>query len=252
VRHARYRWTVAALASTAALALTVGAASAGASTIVGSDLSLAANPGPPAICPSPGPPCTVLQLNSRTGNLYPDQSPIDGVAVSFGVKAGAAETITFRFAKEVSTAGFPATAHATGPTVSLAGPGQFSIPARVPVQTGDELGFDTAADHSSSVSGGCGTGAGSFTYSPALVNGVPQTQGGSIGCEQLVNAVVEPDADHDGFGDETQDRCPGVAGPQDGCLPSTTPPPHKKKCKKKKHRSLSASAAKKKCKKHHK
>jgi hypothetical protein len=30
---------------------------------------------------------------------------------------------------------------------------------------------------------------------------------------------LEPDIDHDGFGDETQDKCLGVAGPQNGCLP---------------------------------
>ena len=242
------RWATAAFVAAVLAGLP---SSAGASTIVGSDLSLAASTGPPALCPAPGPTCTVLQLTARPGNLYPVQSPIDGVAVSFGVKAGAAETITFRFAKEVSTAGFPATAHATGPTASLSGPGQFSIPARVPVQAGDELGFDTAADHSDSVAGGCGTGAGSFTYSPTLINGVSQIQGGSIGCEQLVNAIVEPDADHDGFGDETQDKCPGVAGPKDGCPVVVTPTP-KKKCKKKHHRSLSASAAKKNCKKHKK
>ena len=39
-----------------------------------------------------------------------------------------------------------------------------------------------------------------------------------------VAAVVEPDADHDGFGDETQDQCPGVAGPINGCPPPQPPP----------------------------
>ena len=36
------------------------------------------------------------------------------------------------------------------------------------------------------------------------------------------NADVEPDADHDGFGDETQDKCPTDASTQDSCPP---PPP---------------------------
>jgi hypothetical protein len=31
------------------------------------------------------------------------------------------------------------------------------------------------------------------------------------------SAVVEPDADNDGFGDETQDRCLSATGPMDGC-----------------------------------
>jgi hypothetical protein len=42
---------------------------------------------------------------------------------------------------------------------------------------------------------------------------------------RLVNvaAVLEPDADADGFGDETQDACLDEAGPEDGCL---APPPN--------------------------
>ena len=56
-----------------------------------------------------------------------------------------------------------------------------------------------------------------------------------------VQATVEPDADRDGFGDETQDQCPSNASTQGPC------PVHKKKCKK--HKKHSASAAKKRCKK---
>jgi len=40
-----------------------------------------------------------------------------------------------------------------------------------------------------------------------------------------VSAVLEPDADADGFGDETQDRCPGQPGPNNGCPPEPSPPP---------------------------
>jgi hypothetical protein len=61
-----------------------------------------------------------------------------------------------------------------------------------------------------------------------------------------LSAVLESDADHDGFGDETQDRCPGTAGPQNGC-----PAPHKKKCKRKKKHKSGAVIAKKCKKKHH-
>jgi hypothetical protein len=69
--------------------------------------------------------------------------------------------------------------------------------------------------------------------------------------EWLLQATVEPDADHDGFGDETQDSCPAYAQIHEGACPVNGPPPqpsgHKKKCKKKKHRSATAA---KKCKKH--
>jgi hypothetical protein len=65
-----------------------------------------------------------------------------------------------------------------------------------------------------------------------------------------LSATLEPDADHDGFGDETQDQCPTNAGTQGPCpvsAPVTTP--KKKKCKKHKKKHHSAESAKKKCKK---
>jgi hypothetical protein len=40
-----------------------------------------------------------------------------------------------------------------------------------------------------------------------------------------IAATLEPDLDRDDFGDETQDRCIGVAGSDHGCAPATTPPP---------------------------
>jgi hypothetical protein len=66
--------------------------------------------------------------------------------------------------------------------------------------------------------------------------------GSDTGNRVNASAVVQPDADRDLFGDETQDKCLGKAGPVDGC-----PTPLKKKCKKK-HKRHQASAAKKRCK----
>ena len=53
-----------------------------------------------------------------------------------------------------------------------------------------------------------------------LVSGV-----GLTGLRIPISALVEPDADQDGFGDETQDQCPGVAGTVDGCPPPAPPAP---------------------------
>jgi hypothetical protein len=72
----------------------------------------------------------------------------------------------------------------------------------------------------------------------------------TVGCNNnpiLAQGTVESDADHDGYGDETQDRCPTNASTQGPC--PTPPPPHKKKCKKHKRKHRSAEAAKKKCRK---
>jgi hypothetical protein len=40
-----------------------------------------------------------------------------------------------------------------------------------------------------------------------------------------VSAVLEPDLDHDGFGDESQDRCIETAGTENGCPPPPSEPP---------------------------
>ena len=39
-----------------------------------------------------------------------------------------------------------------------------------------------------------------------------------------LSGTIEPDADKDGFGDESQDACPGVAGTDGGCVPKPAPP----------------------------
>lgn len=48
----------------------------------------------------------------------------------------------------------------------------------------------------------------------------------SFDAELLMNATIEPDADKDGFGDETQDRCrPADAATQGDCRTPTLIPP---------------------------
>jgi hypothetical protein len=61
----------------------------------------------------------------------------------------------------------------------------------------------------------------------------------------LANADIEPDADRDGFGDETQDACPINAATQGAC-PAV--PIKRKKCKKRKKHHSAAAAKKKRCK----
>jgi hypothetical protein len=81
----------------------------------------------------------------------------------------------------------------------------MTFPARVPVQAGDVLGiytppgghaFYTYAD--ATVSHGYGD--------PPLGSSVAPTA--MLGYRLLLSAVVEPDADGDGYGDESQDACP--------------------------------------------
>lgn len=93
-------------------------------------------------------------------------------------------------------------------------PGLNKFQTRVPVQGGDLLGISTyylAAAGPSSSSSTCGTDS---WLEPLGTVATFTCEGGY---QANVAATLEPDADADGFGDETQDRCDGVKGPDFGC-----------------------------------
>ena len=117
---------------------------------------------------------------------------------------------------------------------------------RVPIHVGDEIGIYLSND------GECLRADASYTNHYNNNDVLPGTTRNFFAeSDQLsVSAVLEPDADQDGFGDETQDQCPTNAANHGPC-PVT---PVKKKCKKHKKKHHSAAVAKKKkCKKkkHH-
>jgi hypothetical protein len=125
---------------------------------------------------------------------------------------------------------------------------------RFPVHPNDILGME--ADQSCLLLVGFPGDVARYVASGTELNeGSTQTLGTAIPQERLlVSARVEVDADHDNFGDETQDQCPTDASTQGPCpvAPVTPVTTTKKKCKKHKKKH-SASSAKKKCKKkkHH-
>jgi hypothetical protein len=105
--------------------------------------------------------------------------------------------------------------------------GVVTFLTRISVDPGDRLGLRTVEANT-----GCGipdfpstTGIGSETNAPDPNPGDMRTLNPRNGFRLDVAAVLEPDADADGFGDETQDLCPGQAGPESGCPPGTAPPP---------------------------
>lgn len=88
-----------------------------------------------------------------------------------------------------------------------------SAPARVPVAAGDRLGAYSADNAVIGAFSDAGAATGYTTATTAPADGGTVTlSGGSFSSGALsVSATVEPDADHDGYGDETQDSCPTIA-----------------------------------------
>jgi hypothetical protein len=175
-------------------------------------------------------------------------SPIDGVVVRYRVQSTAWGNIALRILRPVGGGALDAVG--TSNPAFVGGPSDDllrEVATRLPIATGDQIGIDS--DDSFSVRAPVTGGQWGY-WSPRIDDAdtpsVPNT--GSSVTVIPFNADVEADGDHDGFGDESQDRCVGVAGSVDGCPTPATPPSKAKKCKHKKHRSA-AQAKKKHCKK---
>jgi hypothetical protein len=172
-------------------------------------------------------PCTVAAFVEvpAEGQLSNAGAPIDGVITRFRIRAKVEtpSAVTFRVVDVIPQGPNPvtalATAAGTGPTVTLqtasddAPPQEF--PARLSVKKGQHLGIDSSvpliASHDSAGS------KFSYEYAPPLLDGAPARLSNEFLGELLVQAGVEPDADGDGFGDETQDGCPTQVSTQGAC-----------------------------------
>ncbi len=180
-----------------------------AATTFGSRLDTAPNAAP---CPAAAPPCTTVAF-SRPGAGAGDpvvlRSPVSGVITRVRLRAvrtgtGPA-TVRFRLANIAPAGNEGAAATAigpAGPSVTVAGTGAVEeFPARLPVGTGSHLALDTA--NVAAVHAGSGLG---YVFAPRLATGAGLRASSAATGELLLQARVEPDSDHDGFGDETQDR----------------------------------------------
>jgi len=209
------RITAPALAVAALLALP---AAGHASQSFGSLLKNSPAPGPACVETTPGP-CTIVSyINPNdAGDPVTSPAPADGVIVKFRIKSAGPETVTFRLAA-VDKQGDVVLAQGAGigPTVNLQGTSEIEEYAvRVPVVQGNHIALDSPSTKMVYNQGGDEF---AYLYAPTLAAGqgprAPSAEG--VG-ELLVQAVMEPDADKDGFGDETQDGCPAQAAAQGPC-----------------------------------
>lgn len=199
------RWGSAAVAILAAMSL-VGASSASAATEVGN--SCAANDAQEDL--------TVFQLSSSAANPLPLAVPAAGVVTKWKVEVVPFEGSLAQKLTVLRPTGSPNDFQAVGESsfASVVG-GSNVFDTRIPVQTGDRFGLfgseatlvcetTDPADVAGFVEGSVSVGS-SQTFKEETEAGVP------------VSAVIEVDADGDGYGDETQDKCPQSAAYQTPC-----------------------------------
>jgi hypothetical protein len=165
---------------------------------------------------------TVLQV--KTSHAPPYTAPGPGVITSFKTKdMNSIGSVTLKvMALQGGTVWRVAATDMARPvltgTATYPNP-MSSQPVRVPVAGGEQLAFYLASgdtyqcyfptDSSEENRGVDGS-------DPAAGDSLDFNNLGAFGRLNL-EAVVEPDADRDGFGDETQDGCRSAAGDNDGC-----------------------------------
>ncbi len=224
--HLKRRLTILVLAASAAMLLVP--ALAQAATTFGSRLNH--DPANSGECEPLGT-CTIVSFihpSDPNGDPYAGGAPVDGVITKFRIRATViteAQQVTFRVADisrdpaDDSTA--LATAAGTGPTVTLQvndeepeAPIQ-EFAGRVPVKKGQHLAIDAGKYVQATVNDSGDKF--SYVYAPPLVDGSGARGSLEATGELLVAATIEPDADGDGFGDETQDQCPTQKTTQGAC-----------------------------------
>jgi hypothetical protein len=210
-------------AAFAAIALTAAGLSstpAGAAVVFGSGLSSTPNSFLCTSIMSPDPAtCTYAISGLPTGLAAAGgaRAPIDGVIVSWRVRSGeATEQPAMRLRVIHGETGGPG-----GPVQTIPkGEGIHTYSVRLPVQAGDRPGLDVLDSSSFGLAIGSGFEPDAIysSWIPPLIEGhtrAPTVDEGA-GVEILINATIEPDADRDGYGDESQDGCPTLVGPG-GC-----------------------------------
>jgi hypothetical protein len=175
----------------AAAGLMVAPGGAGAATAIGDTFA-------------PGSGCLGMQTRVQStspGEQYSAKS--DGVITRWSFEAGATPP-QLRFKVARSAGGDNFTVIGESPLVTPAAGTLNSFLTRIPVRTGDMIGFYNATV------GNCETVQTGYTFHAFLNVDVPpgstETFSANPGEKLDVSALLEPDCDKDGLGDETQDK----------------------------------------------
>jgi hypothetical protein len=151
----------------------------------------------------------------------PISAPVGGVVTSWKLRSLSGETVPVRMAvfRETPITGRFLIAAASGIETEAFGLNTFK--ARITVQKGDRFGLIPIDEKTVS----CVTGEmedASWSYSEPVEVGSEYQFGAGVFVRVPVVAVIEPDVDGDGYGDETQDGCPQSAATIAPCPAVTT------------------------------
>jgi hypothetical protein len=199
-------------------------ASASAAVTIGEDTSTSSGEGFLGCSLNSTEPCTFVQLQHPSRSFV---SPIDGVIVRWRVRGNTTGAeFALRVLRRNADGTFTGRSTST-PTPIVAG-SENSTPTGLPIQQGEYIGLDFVGLSGVEVRSVASTQYG--FWRPRLGDGESRAPViGGMELAILYNADVEPDADCDGFGDETQDPFVDPTGcnppqpePGDSTAPVTT------------------------------
>jgi hypothetical protein len=197
--------SVALAFATAALLLMLPSAS-GAAVTIGADVNAAS--GQPESC---GEPCTFFQTVDP-GRQF--TAPTSGVVVRWRVRDSIG-TLKLRVLRPAGAGTY--TGAGTSAPGALPSGVVTTFDTRLPINAGDFIGVDLVDANSALGTRPLGGGQ-EAGFIPPLADGQTRSpEGTNNDVENLYNADIEPDADRDGFGDETQDLCSKDASTQGLC-----------------------------------
>ncbi len=150
---------------------------------------------------------TLIQTASTS---IPYSASFDGVITSWSTR-GQWNSVKFKVARLGGLSSFTIVGE-DGPYPQVANT-LNAFPVRIPVRQGDAIGLYTT-----DLAPSCGESGGTFRIREGDVppNSPSSFTATSSDYTLAISAVLEADADHDGYGDETQDACPtngATAGP---------------------------------------
>ncbi len=135
-----------------------------------------------------------------------------------------AGSVTLELFKPVVGEGVYEAVAASG-TKTLAPATAYEFSERIPVEQGWVLGLDPGLDAEVAITVPSAPNDRMYQFSGNVPVGATSTATGPFPNYRVnVAATIEPDADGDSYGDETQDQCPTDASTQGPCPPDTDPP----------------------------
>ncbi len=164
-----------------------------------------------------GGPYTLVPEAHASGGALPLAAPTGGVVTAWKVNSGLTATVpefmgAFRPTGKAGT--FEVIGESNQEDVKQ---GLNVFPTRIPVHAGDRFGPVPVGEESPVYCSTGDTGDGAWSFRGSVGVGSVHTYAAGVTTRVPLIAVIEPDRDGDGYGDETQDGCPQSAAYQGPC-----------------------------------